>query len=430
MNENNLDIDSTASEAYLIGAILNDASVLDELSSIVNEQMFSDDDLQKLWAIGVSMYGRNEPVDILSLSSAAKNTVMRIGIDRMADMKDVYIGRSEAIWHAKRVAETYLRRVLLSGAKELSQQAKDISNVSLDELRGSLEQIIMSMDSISIRGGLRYGKREAEEWLHALEERIKDPKKQFGIMTGWRDVDEKTLGWQRGDIIVVGGRTSVGKTAFAIELMLRAYKRGYNVGMFSLEMSAEQVRNRMAANLAMVPLSKVRTGELDSDELSRMTNFDKVIADIAIDDTRGVSTEYIMAEMKRVKRTYGLDLVVVDYLQEIQERPLPNDNTGSALGRVTRKLRMAAQQCNCAVVALSQLTREAEGKKPTSKDLFGSSGIESAADVIVLLHRDRQESPRQLEINISKQRNGETGEVSLYFDPILQRIAGLREDSK
>jgi replicative DNA helicase len=133
--------------------------------------------------------------------------------------------------------------------------------------------------------------------------------------------------------------------------------------------------------------------------------------------------------MKRFKQMHGLDLVIVDYLQEIREKSEPNDNAGSALGRVARKLRFAAKQCDCAVIALSQLKRDVEGKKPGIADLSGSAGIESAADVIILLHRDKQESPNALEVNVGKQRNGETGEVNLYYNPQLQRIEGLREEA-
>lgn len=428
MNTNDWNIDAAPSEMYVIGAIMNDASLMDELTSVVNPQMFASHDMQELWSVASRLHSRGEPIDLMSLASAARNVVNRIGIEQLSDMKDTYISRHDAIGHASRISEMYFRSVIQSSARELQMQAVE-PQVEIDELRGKIEQLSFLMDGMSYRSGLQYGEHEADVWYDSLEERMKNPASVYGIMSGWLDVDEHTLGFQRKEIIVVGGRTSVGKTAFAIEAAIRAHRRGNKVGIFSLEMSSEQVRNRIACNLAKLSLGQVRTGQITTDDFTKLMHFRDVIADIAIDDTRGVSTEYIIAEMKRVKRTRGLDFVIVDYLQEINERHEQNDNTGSALARVTRKLRQAAQQCDCSVMALSQLKREAEGKKPSVADLFGSSGIESAADVIMLLHRDKKETPKMLGLDIAKQRNGKTGEVNLYYDPVLQRIDGLRNEA-
>jgi len=154
---------------------------------------------------------------------------------------------------------------------------------------------------------------------------------------------------------------------------------------------------------------------------------------IYVDDTRGVTADYIADVMRRLKRTQGLDFVVVDYLQDVKEPGEQNDNSGSALARVCRKLRAAAQQCDCHVMGLSQIARTVESrtdKRPTNADLSGSTGIETSADVIALLYREDYYDPNTdkkniLEVNFTKQRNGKLGKVELYYDRDCQKISDI-----
>lgn len=427
MNKSSLLIDSTPSETYIIGAILNEPSLMDELYSEIDEQMFYNADMRELWQALCKLYENDEPIDITSLVTLARDAIERIGTKRLFAIQQTFIGASEAFWHKNKLREQFTRRQILNGIAELTSIVPDMS-MNVDELKGNFERVLLRLDEVRTGNGLKFGTEQSVEWLDNLQKRYENPNSTFGMMTGWTDIDQMTLGWQRQDIVVVGGRTSVGKTAFAIENMIRVMNRGYKVGMFSLEMSKDQVYNRIAGNLSSVKLSAIRTGRMTKEEFSKVSNQHVTIREIAIDDTRGVSADYIGAEMKRMKRTRGLDFVIVDYLQEINEPWQKNDNPGSSLGRVTRKLRKYAQECDCCVMALSQLTREADGKKPQNKDLYGSSGIESAADVIVLLNRDKEESPKVLEANISKQRNGETGLANLYYDLVTQRIEGLSKE--
>lgn len=419
-------IDSTASEAYVIGAVLCDESLLDEFSSILHPEMFQQSLFGRTWQALNSMAASNQPISIPTLMATHKELAGRIGIKRLMSYTTAYIGRSDAHWHVQKIVEMHYRRMIVKGSIELQKRATDLTGTSVDELKGAFEQIAYSFEQ-GAASGLSAGADQAVRWLESVEKRQKDPTIAFGMQTGWTDLDLITLGWQRGDLIIIGGRTSVGKTAFATENMIRLRDNGCKVAMFSLEMSSEQVKNRLAGNIADVRLASIRTGRMEMEELIRVGNTIDTISDIAIDDNRGVTTDYIVAEMKRWKRMNGLDFVVVDYLQEIWEPPQPQDNTGSALGRVARKLRKAAKDCDCALMALSQLTRDAEGKAPKISDLFGSSGLESAADLIVMLHRDKEESPKMLELNVAKQRNGPTSKVNLTYDLAKQRIVGIHD---
>lgn len=260
---------------------------------------------------------------------------------------------------------------------------------------------------------------------------VDNPELAYGMRTGLPEIDNLTMGWQRGDFSVVGARTSMGKSAFMIENALRLHMAGYKVALYSLEMSKIQIFSRMMANILQANLKLFRTGGLDRSFYDQMMKKKSLLIGMHIDDRRGVDSEYIADSMRRRKRDYGLDFVVVDYLQDVKEKGESNDNQGSALGRVCRKLRAAAQEFDCHVMGLSQVTRSVEDrtdKRPGNSDLSGSTGIETSADVIALLYRDDYYNPDTdkkgiLEVNFTKQRNGEVGRAELYYQRETQRIS-------
>jgi replicative DNA helicase len=414
-------------EAYLLGAAMQDPDFIAEYGGVIRADMFQAKLHQKLWHALSTLAAKNEPTDLVSLSAAYGDLVKEIGAERLVNYTQTYISRGENQRRVEKFLELHIRRMVMEGAKQIAELASDTAGTSLDELRSAIEQVALAASESGVGGGLSAGPDEAVEWLRTIESRFKDPSLAYGMQTGWDDLDMITLGWQRGDLIVVGGRTSVGKTAFSIENLIRVHNAGYKVAMFSLEMSKEQVRNRIASNIADVRLASIRTGRMSKEDMVRVAEVMHTISKIPIDDTRGVTAEYITAEMKRYKRMYGLDFVIVDYIQEIYEPPQPNDNTGSAYGRVARKLRKAAQICDCAVMALSQLNRDADIGEPKLKHLSGSSGIESAADVVILLHRDKENQPDVLKVNVAKQRNGPVGEVNMQYDLSRQRIQSIND---
>ena len=275
--------------------------------------------------------------------------------------------------------------------------------------------------------------REVDEFVQWVEEIMEDPSKAFGLLTGIEPIDTITTGYHRGDLIVVGARTSMGKSAFMIENVLRLHKAGYRCAVFSLEMSKRQIWLRMMANLMGISYEVLKTGRMAPELMPKFREISKTLKGIYVDDTRGVDCEYISDVMRRLKRTQGLDFVVVDYIQDVREKGEANDNQGSALARVCRKLRTAAQQMDVPVMALSQVSRaveERQNKRPLVSDLSGSTGIETAADVIMLLYRDEYynpgtDKPSILEVNIAKQRNGKLGMVELFYDKDSQRILPL-----
>jgi replicative DNA helicase len=247
-----------------------------------------------------------------------------------------------------------------------------------------------------------------------------------GVPTGWNDFDEMTSGLQAGDLVIVAGRPSMGKTTFCMNMAENAaIDNHYPVAVFSMEMPGDSLAMRMMSSIGRIDQHKVRTGKLDDDDWPKLTKAVGVLADapIFIDDTPGLSPNELRAKARRLSREVGqLGMIVIDYLQLMQV-PGSNENRTAEISEISRSLKGLAKELNVPVVALSQLNRSLEqrpNKRPVMSDLRESGAIEQDADVIVFIYRDEvydKESPDKgsAEIIIGKQRNGPIGTVRLTF---------------
>lgn len=260
-----------------------------------------------------------------------------------------------------------------------------------------------------------------DAWYENLKRIQGNPKLAMGMLTGWKQFDGLTMGIRKKDLIVVGGYTSHGKTALETELALRLDTNGHKGGIFSLEMSTEQFSTRMASNLSQIDQDDFRSGYLNDHQMTVIQKNLARMKSIYIDDNRGVDVEYITNEVRRLKRERNIEYVMVDYVQDVTEKAENNDNTGSAIGRICRKLRKMAQKYDVAVILLSQVRRESMQKGyslPSPYDLAGSTGIETSADMIVMIGREEQYDPDTerrniMDVNIAKNRNGRCGKFEL-----------------
>ena len=310
----------------------------------------------------------------------------------------------------------------------------DLTEENVDE---RYRELVAKLDTLKTTetGKLVSQGKMVDEWLKLVEDIKADPSKAYGLMTGLQELDLLTTGFHRHDLSIVGARTSMGKSAFMLEMVLRLTRKGYKTAVFSLEMTRNQILNRLASNITKTPLRAIKHGDIDDYALNMMRMNKDVLSSVYIDDARGISPEYIVDMMRMLKRKQGLDFVVVDYLQDVKEKGEENDNQGSALARVCRKLRKAALDNDCHVMALSQVRRDVEyrnDKRPGNSDLSGSTGIETSADMIMLLYRDEYYHPDTekadtIEVNITKQRNGGLGRVELKYDKACQRMSGKYE---
>lgn len=360
-----------------------------------------------------------------------KGIVTRVEIDQV---KLLQTFRSSA-FNENRVPHliTKLKKQRLSSdLSSLSFEMKDrISNgEDPDELLRDIQNASFTLET-SESGGNHEAGENLDRWYERKLEIMKDSSLAYGLMTKIGSLDAITTGWHRKDFSVVGGWTSMGKTAFVLEITKRLNAAKYKCAVFSLEMIDDQIYDRMMSNILQANLQQFRLGQLADDHYLVRTKREKEqLRSIFIDDTRGVSADYITDVMRRLKRTQGLDFVVVDYIQDVKESGEMNDNGGSSLDRVCRKLRAAAKEMDCHVMGLSQVKRsinDRQDKRPLVSDLSGSTGIETSADVIALLYRDdyynaSSDKKGILEVNFAKQRNGSLGVVELHYDRSTQAI--------
>jgi replicative DNA helicase len=414
-------------EMAILGSVLIDNAIMDRWGDRVEPSDFANRVHGHIWRMFRALWRRGEPIDLVTLTQRFPRRVQKIGPKKLADAQFYAVTAERVDEHFERILEFSRRRKLMrevrTAYEDLANPEKEFAAV-VNRLQTVSVSAIPQPDQITDLAG----------WYEHIALLKADPNRAWGLRTGWNDLDRLTLGWQKKDLIVVGGRTSMGKSAFALETVLRIAKQGYQVAYFSLEMSREQIYNRMAANLCRIPLQKLRSGEITDDDLRQIAKEAlPVMQRVYVEDTRGVTAEWIAGQMRRLQYDRGLDFAVVDYMGEIAEPTQPGDNAGSALYRVTRKLRQAARELEIPIMALSQIVRGVEAraeKRPSLADLSGSTGIEAGADVVILLYREEYYNPDTdkkhiLEVSVAKQRNGPTGRVELYYDPSTQRIESL-----
>ncbi|GIP10440.1 DnaB-like helicase C-terminal domain-containing protein [Paenibacillus macerans] len=414
---------ATANEE-LLGAFLKDPTLFPNYKAGLMPEHFGEYD----WLYRIILETDTEE------GLSFKGVVQRCDVSSIKilhELRSAYYSENRIPGLIRTLKKNLLRQTLLGISRQVVDAA--VEDEDPDEMLRNLQKSVFELSTSESKDSSD-PERDVEEWADYVMKLSKNPEMAFGLLTGMNTIDGMTTGWHKTDFSVVGARTSMGKTAFVIEMLLRLSRNGYKCAMFSLEMSKQQLYFRMMSNLMQVNFELFRTGRLAPNHYENMQKYKNELKKLYIDDTRAVSADYIADEMRRLKRTQGLDFVVVDYLQDVKEQGEINDNGGSALARVCRKLRAAAQECDCHVMGLSQVVRGVEDRKdkrPGNADLSGSTGIETSADVIALLYRDdyydpNSDKPNILEVNFTKQRNGKCGKVELYYDRTTQRITELR----
>lgn len=420
-------------EAALASGALQDPSVIAQYGSVLTGREFQVPAARYVWGWSRQLHSRGLTPDVATILEQYRDKLDKAGgVDGiMAVARSLYLPRL-AEQYVQQIRERWARQTVRNLGERLIQQVDD-AQVPLTEILTELETQALTARPQQRGTGLQADPDAANRWFETLIERAGRTESTTGVPTGWTDLDSLTLGWQAQDIILVAARTSMGKSAFALECMLQARERGYKTAYFSLEMSKQQLFSRWMAAATGIPLAKFRSGRIMPAEMVEVERAWPQLSELRICDERGLTADDICAEMRRAHYREGVDLVIVDYIQEVEEPSRATDNNGSPLGRAARKIRKAAQDCNCAVLMLSQINRAVENrsdKRPTLADLSGSAGLESAADVVLLLYRDEYYNPDSaeknvLEVNVAKQRNGPTGVVKLLYQRGTQRIGSL-----
>ncbi len=416
-------------ERSVLGAILIENKLIHLAQEILREEHFYRDGHRTLFrAMGV-LNERHSAIDLITV----KDELARCGeLDRVGGAAYVSslldgVPRSANVEHYARIVrqKAVLRGLIGSASRILNRcyEAEETADTLLDEA----QRDVMLLAEGSLRTGFSHVREVATPTLAYIDRLHERRELITGLATGYEKVDEMTSGLQRGDLVIIAGRPSMGKTALAVNIAQNAgVLSGRTVGIFSIEMSREQVFLRLLTGQSRVDAHRLRTGQLEPRDWESLKNsFGALVeAPIYIDDTPGITIFEMRAKARRLKMEHGLDLLVVDYLQLLRGRERI-ENRNQEISEMSRSLKMLAKELDVPVIAVSQLSRAPEQRggdhRPQLADLRESGAIEQDADLVMLLFREEYYKPDKLdargiaEVHIAKQRNGPTGKVELVF---------------
>lgn len=431
---------NTEAEASLLGAILIDSDAIVKVADIINPGDFYDERHARIYEAILHLYEKHSPIDVLTLSDQLKSTGMLDmtgGASYLTELTNFVPTAAHADQYAEIIAQKSMRRRLIKASQSIADLGFDEAQ-SLQELIENAETRLFEVSQQHIKQDITSIEQVLSTSFDRLDDLHKDKGKLRGIPTGYRDLDNILAGLQPSDLFILAARPSMGKTAFALNLAHNvAVKANMPVLLFSLEMSKEQLVDRLLAAEAGVDAWKLRTGNLSDDDFERIGQAMGTLseAQIFIDDTPGITVSDMRTKARREAHQRPLGLLVVDYLQLMSggARFSGDSNRVQEISEISRGLKGIARELNVPVIALSQLSRSVENRSPQIPqlaDLRESGSIEQDADVVTFIYREDYYNPETENKNIAKilikkHRNGPTGDVDLYFDREKQRFRSL-----
>ncbi len=414
-------------EQSVIGGILLDNEVLPGVLEILRGNEFYRAAHRTIFAAVIDLFERSEPCDLVTIADLLKSQ-KRLdeagGASYLASLVDRVPSAANASQYAKIVKEKSMIRTLISRATEIVATSFD-SSLRVDDLLDKAEQAIFQVSEDRINPSFFPIKEVVKQSVKTLEKLYERRDMVTGVPTGFTDLDQLTSGLQSSDLVIIAGRPSMGKTALALNIARNAaVEAEIPVGIFSLEMSKDQLGMRMLCSEARVSSHRMRSGFLSERDWPRLTRAAGTISDapIFVDDTPAISALELRAKARRLKRDQDLGLVIVDYLQ-LMRGSHRSERREQEISEISGSLKALAKELDLPVIALSQLNRRVEerhDKRPQLADLRESGAIEQDADVIAFIYRDevyneQTPDPNAADIIIGKQRNGPTGTIKLTF---------------
>ena len=425
-------------EKSLLGAVLIDEETLADVSEHVTAKDFYDKRHATIYGGMIRLYERHRPVDLLTLTEELKKKDeldLIGGSAYLTELTNYVPTAAHAEAYAEMVALKAVRRRLIKASGEISELGYD-EDTDVQELLQKAEQELFSVSDQSLKQDLTSIEQILTESFDRMEELHRNKGALRGVRTGWRDLDNMTAGLQRSDLIILAARPAMGKTTLVTNL-------AYNVAtvakqpvlFFSLEMSKEQLVDRMLADASGVDAWNIRTGNLSDEDFSKLSEAmgEMAEAPIYLDDTPGLSVLEMRTKARRAAHDAPLGVIIVDYLQLMQGSGKDNGNRVQEVSEISRGLKLIARELNVPVIALSQLSRSVENRSPQIPqlaDLRESGSIEQDADIVMFIYREAYYNPETERENITdliiaKHRNGPVGKVELYFHPERLRFMSL-----
>lgn len=427
-------------EQAVLGCMLLDSDIIPTVTELIRSGDFYRDDHREICEAILDLTEKAGPVDIITVSEQLqlRGSLDAVGgLDYLASISGAVPTTANAKHYAKIVEEKALLRKLIKAASDISGMSYEASEEAafvLDRAEKSIFDILQKRST----QGFTHIKDVLLDTFNRLEELYNSKGFITGVPTGFTDLDYKTAGLQNSDLILIAARPGMGKTAMALNIaQYAAVQQHVPVAIFNLEMSKDQLVNRMLCSEVMVDSQKMRTGKLEDDDWNKIAQALAPLSEapIYIDDTPGISVMDIRAKCRRLKLEKNLGLVVIDYLQLMQGRG-KTENRQQEVSEISRSLKILAKELNIPVVTMSQLSRGPESRtdhRPMLSDLRESGAIEQDADIVMFLYRDDYYNPETerkniAEVIIAKHRNGSTGTIDLRWFGEYTKFTNLKRD--
>lgn len=431
---------SVEAEQSVLGGLLLDNAAFDRVTDVLNEDDFYRYDHKLIWQHMARLIGLARPADVVTVNESLASAGKAEEVGGLAYLNALAHNTPSAAnirRYAEIVRERSMLRKLVSVADEIAAAAFNPQGKEARQLLDEAESRVFQIAQEGARGSA--GFQEIQPLLAQVVERIdelyhRDSDSDItGVPTGFADLDRMTSGLQPGDLIIVAGRPSMGKTSFSMNIGEHvAIEQGLPVAVFSMEMGAVQLAMRMVGSVGMLDQHRMRTGKLTADDWPKLTHAVQQVqeAQIYIDETPALSSMELRARARRLARQCGqLGLIIIDYMQ-LMSANSAGENRATEISEISRSLKGLAKELNCPLIALSQLNRSLEqrpNKRPVMSDLRESGAIEQDADLILFIYRDEVYNPDSpdkgtAEIIIGKQRNGPIGSVRLTFQGASTRF--------
>jgi len=414
-------------EQSVLGSLLLDSEAVVRVASFLRPDDFYNRAHSLIYQAILNLHERREPVDFVTLCDELdrKGLLEEVGGAAYITSLINAVPTPIHVEHYARIVErTATLRRLLSAATEIASLAYEEAR-DIDEVVDRAEQIIFGVSQRRLHRDVLPIKQVLEEYFERIEYLHRHRGEFIGVPTGFTQLDKLLGGLQKSDFVIIAGRPGMGKSSLALSIAHNAAKRfGQRVAIFSLEMSAEQVVQRLLAAETGIDSQRLRLGDIRDEEWPRLVQAIAILSDalIFIDDTPAISAMELRAKARRIHAEHGIDLLIVDYLQ-LMHGDARSENRVQEISYISRSLKALARELNIPVVALSQLSRAVEqrqDKRPILSDLRESGSIEQDSDVVMFIYREEMYNPDTekqniAEIIVAKHRNGPTGVVPLYF---------------
>ena len=430
---------SVEAEQALLGSILLEPKAYLSIAAFLDADDFFIVRHQHIWKALTRLQDRNDAIDYVTLTRELQDMRVLEEIGGQAYLTSLVNNTPTAVHaevYGEMVARTSTRRKMLAAADTIRQKALD-EELPIDKVINEAEQALFAVSNSQIKREFVPIWDAVSDYYDEIEKLLEKGAGTVGMPTGFRALDGLLGGFQKSDLVVFAGRPGMGKTSWMLTVALNAARRGARVAIFTMEMGVEQLVQRLISMETGIRIQQLRTATITPREQTRLTEAIGRIANLPlfIDDTPSITPVEMRTKCRRLQHEYGLDIVMVDYMQLMSAGKVYENNRVQEISYISRSLKELAREMNVTVLSTAQLSRAVEqrqDKRPQLSDLRESGSIEQDADAVMFLYRDEvynpetTEFPNQADILLSKHRHGPTGTVQLYFEKSITKFMDVK----